>query len=138
LLPQDLLRFLRRNFLDVHSTRGARDDDRTCRGAIDHDAQIELAFDLEPFLNQHAPDLAAFGSGLVSDERHAKHLLGKLLGLVGGLGDLDAAAFPAPTCMDLRLHDSNAAAKTPGDLTGFLGSEGHFAARNGHTEARQH
>ena len=24
------------------------------------------------------------------------------------------------------------------DLTGFLGAEGHFAARNGHTEARQH
>jgi hypothetical protein len=137
-LAEDLFRFLRRDFLDVHSTGGTGDDDRARRRTIDDDAQIELAFDLESFFDQDASDFSAFRSGLVRDERHAEHLLGELLGLVGGLGDLDAAALATPAGMDLRLDDGNVAAQTFGDRTGFLGGEGHFAARNGHTEARQH
>ena len=53
-------------------------------------------------------------------QRHAEHLLGELFGLVGRLGELDAAAFAAPAGMDLRLDDGDVAAETPRDLAGFL------------------
>ena len=65
-------------------------------GAIDEDAQIELAIDLEPFLDQHAADLPAFGAGLVRDERHADHLLRQLLGLLGDLASLTPPPLPRP------------------------------------------
>jgi hypothetical protein len=60
-LAKDLLGFLRGHFFDVHAARRARDDDRRFRGAIDEDAQIQLAIDLQPFLDQHAPDLLPSG-----------------------------------------------------------------------------
>ena len=53
------------------------------------------------------------------DERHADHLLRELLGLVGRLRQLDAAALAAAAGVDLRLDDDDAAAETPGDLAGF-------------------
>ena len=137
-LAQDLLRLLCGDLLDVHAASRAADDDRAGRRAIDDDAQIELALDLQPFFDQHAADLAALGSGLMRDERHPEHLLGELLGLIGRFRELDAAALPAPAGMNLRLDDGDAAAKTPGNLAGFLRRERDFAARNGHTEARQH
>ena len=61
LLAQDLLGFLRRDLLDVHAAGGAGDDDRARRRAIDDDAQIELALDLEPFFDQDATDLRPSG-----------------------------------------------------------------------------
>ena len=137
-LAQDLLRLLGGDFLDVHAARRAADDHRAGRSAIDDDAQIELALDLQSFFDQHAADLAPLRSGLMRDERHPEHLLGQLLGLVGRFRELDAAALAAPAGMNLRLDDSDAAAKTPGNLAGFLRRERYFAARNGHTEARQH
>ena len=58
-LAQDLLGVRRRDLLDVHAAGGAGDDDRARRGAIDDDAEVELALDLQPFLDQHAADLLA-------------------------------------------------------------------------------
>ena len=60
-LAENLLGFLRRDLLDVHAAGGARDDDGRRGRAIDQDAQIELAIDLQPFLDQHATDLPALG-----------------------------------------------------------------------------
>ena len=48
---------------------------------------------------------AAFGPGLVRDQRHAENLFGDLRRFVGVLRDLDAAAFAAPTRMNLRFHN---------------------------------
>ena len=87
--------------------------------AIDEDAQIELALDLQPFLDQHAADLLAFGPGLMRDQRHAEHLLGELLGFVGRLGELDAAALAAAAGVNLRLDDDDVAAEAARDLAGF-------------------
>ena len=50
----DLLGRLRRHFLDVHAAGGARHHHRLARGAIEHDAQIELARHLQAFLDEHA------------------------------------------------------------------------------------
>ena len=71
-------------------------------------------------------------------ERHAEHLLGEFLGFIRRFRELDAATLAAPAGVDLCLDDGDAAAKTPGDLAGFLCGERDFAARNGDTEARQH
>ena len=76
------------------------------RRAVDHDAQVQLALDLQPLLDEHAADLLAFRAGLVRDQRHADHLLGELLGLVGRLGQLDAAALAAAAGVNLRLDDT--------------------------------
>ena len=106
-------------------------------GAVDDDAQVELAVDLRAFLDEHAAHLLALGAGLVRDERHPDHLLGELLGLVGRLRQLDAAALAAAAGMNLRLDDDDVAAEAAGDLAGFGGRERHFAARHGHAEPRE-
>jgi hypothetical protein len=51
---------------------------------------------------------------------HAEDLLGVLLGLIGGLGDLDAAGLASATGLDLRLDDGDPAA---------LGADSSAAAR---------
>ena len=106
--------------------------------AVDQDAQIELALDLEPFLDEHAADLLALGAGLMRDQRHADHLLRELLGFVGRLGDLDAAALAAAAGVDLRLDDGDVAAEPLGGVDRFGRRERHLAARHGNAEAREH
>ena len=55
------------------------------RGAIEHEAQVQLARHLQPFFDEHARHDAPFRAGLMRDERHADHLAGDALGLVGRL-----------------------------------------------------
>ncbi len=108
------------------------------RRAVDQDAEIQLALDLEPLLDEHAADLPAFRSGLVRDQRHADQLLRELLDLVGRPGDLDAAALAAAAGVNLRLDDVHAAAEALGGINGFGRCERNLAARDGNTEAREH
>ena len=106
-LAENLLRFLRRDLFDVHAAGGTRDDDGRRGCAVDQDAQIELALDIEPFLDEHAADLLALRAGLMRDQRHADYLLRQLLHLLDRPGDLDAAALTAAAGMNLCLHDGN-------------------------------
>ena len=92
--------------------RVARDDDGTAGRAVDQHAQIQLAFDLEPFLDEHTSDLPALRTGLVRDERHPDHLFRQALGFIGRFRQLDPAALAAAPRMDLRLHDDDAGAET--------------------------
>ncbi len=59
------------------------------------------------------------------------------LGLVGRLGELDAAALAAAAGVNLRLDDDDAAAEAPRDLAGFGGVERDLAARHRHAVARE-
>ena len=70
---------------------------------------------LQPFFDQHAADDAAFGAGLMRDERHADHRRSRALGLVGRLRQLDAAAFAAAAGVNLRLDDDDLRAEAPRD-----------------------
>ena len=79
----DLLRRLLGDLFDVHAAGGAGHDHRLAGRAIEHDAQIQLARHLQPFFDQHAPDDAPFGAGLMRDERHADHRARELLGVLG-------------------------------------------------------
>ena len=66
----------------------------------------------------------------MGDERHADHVAREALGLVGRLGQLDAAALPASAGVDLRLHDDEVSAEATRDVAGFGGVKGDFAARH--------
>ena len=81
------------------------------RGAVDHDREVHLlrALEVHALLDQQAPHDAALGPGLVRAQRHAEHRLGERLALLGGPGQLDAAALAAAAGVDLRLdHDREA------------------------------
>ena len=96
--------------------------------------EIELARDLETFLDEHALDDAAFGTGLIRDEPHAEHLRRGVARLGGALHDLDAAALAAAAGMNLRLDDDDAAAEPLGNRARFVGGERDLAA--GHRARR--
>ncbi len=49
--------------------------------AVEHEAEVQLARHLQTFFDEHATDDAPLGSGLMGDERHADHRLGKRLGI---------------------------------------------------------
>ena len=75
--------------------------------AIEHDAEVELAFDGRRLFNQQPLHLLALGSGLVSDQRHPEDVLGVQLRILARPGDFHAAALAAASGMNLRL-DNNA------------------------------
>ena len=69
----------------------------------------------------------------MGDESHADDLAGGLLGLVGRMGKLYAAAFAAASGVDLRLDDDRAA-EFFGDLARLGGRLGDSAVRDGNAE----
>ena len=99
-----------------------------------HDAQVQLAVDLQSLFDQHPSDLLSFRAGLMGDQRHANHLLGDLLGLIGRSSDLDASALAAAAGVNLRLDDHDIAAQTSRDVAGFCRRKCDFTARNWNTE----
>src|SRR5688572_29537917 len=137
-LAENLLRFPGRDLFDVYAAGSAGDDDGRCRRAIDEDAEIELAVDVEPFLDEYAADLLAFGAGLMRDQRHADHLLRELFDLVDRFGNLHAAALAAATSVNLCLYDGTATTEPLRRIDRFGRGERNFAARDGNAEAREH
>ncbi len=91
-------------------------EDRPLGGAVDHEAEVELARDLEAFLDEHATDDPALGPGLVRDERHAEHRLRGGVRGVRPLDDLDATALAAAAGVNLCLDDDRAAAELDGNV----------------------
>ena len=76
------------------------------RGAVDDDAEVELAGDLQALLDQDA--LTTFWpSGPVwwVTSCMPRICAATFCGLVGALDDLDAAALAAAAGVDLRLDD---------------------------------
>ena len=85
-------------------------------GAIEHDAQIQLALDLQPFLDEHAlHDLRPSGPVWCVTSVMPIIVGRGSLGFVGRLGELDAAALAAAAGVNLRLDDDRAAAEPLGD-----------------------
>jgi hypothetical protein len=69
------------------------------------------------------------------DERHANHIARDALGFIGRPGELDPAALPPASRMNLRLHHNDAPAETMGDLASFGGVGRHLAVRDRNTVA---
>ena len=97
--------------------------------AVEHDPEVELAFDGEGFFHQQALHQLALGAGLVRDQGHAEDFARQFQGFPGIAGDLDSAAFAAAAGVDLRL-DHHAAAQPLGRGLRLLDGECHFAARH--------
>ena len=131
---EDLLGGLGGDLLDLHAALGRRHHGDAPGGAVDQHAEIELAADVEAFLDVDALDFLALGAGLVGDQVHADHLLGGIGHVLDGLDHLDAAALAAAAGMDLGLHDPDAAAQLLGDFFGFLRGVGDAAF--GHGDAK--
>ena len=93
---------------------------RRLRGAIDEHAEIELALDRQPFLDQQPPTTWPLGPVWYVTSVLPSRSRGDALRLVGTLDDLDAAGLAAAAGVDLRLDDDRAAAQAPGDVAGFL------------------
>ncbi len=139
-LDEDLDDLLRRrggDLLDVHAAGSARHHHRLAGGAIEHEAQIQLARHLQTFLDEDTRHDAPFRAGLMRDERHAEHLAGDALGLVGRSRELHAAALAAAAGVNLRLDDDELAAEAACDLARLGAVERNFTARHGDAVARK-
>ncbi len=102
-------RILRRDFFDLHAALSGSHDDWLSEAAIERDPEVELLVEIERFLDQDLSHELTLGTGLVRDELHPEDLAGDLHSLVGILGELDAAALPTPSGVNLRFDDDSSA-----------------------------
>ncbi len=85
-------------------------------------------------LDEQALHLLALRAGLVRDELHAEDGLRVLVGLLDGLGELDATALAAATGVNLRLDDDDRIAggeELLGGRVGLFQRGGHFTGGDG-------
>ena len=73
-----------RDFFDFHAAglRGHEDD--FAGGAVEDEAEVELAVDGGAFFDEEALDFLAGGAGLVRDELHAEDGFGGGVGVIDG------------------------------------------------------
>ena len=96
------------DFLDVHAAGGAGHKNNFANAAIDENAEIEFALDVEAFFDENALDGAAAGAGLRGDKIHAEHVRSDVRGFIRRVSELDAAGFAAAAGMNLRFHNDYA------------------------------
>jgi len=111
------------DLLDLHATLDAGDAEVLAVRAVQQEGEVVLVHDACAGGDQHAVD----GEAL---DLHAQDVRGVLLGLVGGLGQLDTACLPSPAGLDLRLdhHDP----ELLGGCASLLGGAGHDAFGHRH------
>ena len=110
---ENLLRALRSDLFDLHPTLGGRDDRQLLCGSIQDNRQVEFRLDLRSRFDVDLADDLALGARLMRAQGHAEDLASDVLGLIRGLGELDAARLAAPTRVDLCLHDDDVAPTKP-------------------------
>ena len=71
---QDRVGIVLGDFFDFHAAGGAGHEEHFAGGAIDENAEVEFALDVETFFDEEALDDAAAGAGLRGDEIHAQHV----------------------------------------------------------------
>jgi hypothetical protein len=133
----DRFRIARRNLFDFHTAFGACHHHGFSQGAVDEHREVEFPFNPHLLFNQHLAHLLTFRSGLVRNKLHTKNLAGYLLGVLDGVGELDATALAASAGMDLRLYD-NLSAQLLSDLPGLLRRRSHTAVGHRHPELSEH
>ena len=113
LLPEDRVRVLGGDFLDLHASLRRRHEDGPGPGAVQRDPQVDLLLDRKLFLDQEPLDFATLRSGLVGHEVHAEDVLGVAGRFVGVSRQLDSATLSATAGVDLRLDDDLPARDPP-------------------------
>ncbi len=91
------------DFLDLDAAFGAGHHYGRALGAIEDDAQVELAGDVDGAGEEDFANGDAFRAGLFGDHRVGKHAGGVLGGLLGGVDELDVAGLAAAAGVDLGL-----------------------------------
>ncbi|MNN12826.1 hypothetical protein D3C81_1258340 [compost metagenome] len=128
----DLFRGVGSDFFDVHAAFARRHQRDLLRNAVHHQRNVQFLLDVGAFFDQQAVDLLAFRTGLVRHQLHAQDVRGIGLDVFDALGNLDAAALAAATCVDLRLDNPHRAAELFCGLQGLVNRERGDAARNRH------
>ena len=119
----DLLGVLLGDLFDLDAAfLGAHHDDARAE-AVDDEGKVELFLDLRALFDEQAVDDLALGTCLMCDERFAEQLTRVAAHLIGCLCDLDAARFPAPPGVDLRLDDDDRTAEFFGVVDGCVHGE---------------
>lgn len=125
------------NGLNVDTSLGRRDDDGGLGSTVHQDSQVELAAGKLALANVDGIAQTAAGARLLGDELVANHLLGKHLGLVGGVDDTDTAleavvesSLSSSTGEDLGLDNQVAGTNLLGYRLGLGGRLGHGALGN--------
>ncbi len=98
------------DFFDFHAAGLRGHEDEAGGGAVEDDAEVELALDLAGFFDEEALNFLAGGAGLMGDQLHAEDGLGLFGCVVEGLGYFDAAALAAAAGVDLGLDDDGGVA----------------------------
>ena len=108
-------------------------------GAVDDDAEVELAGDVAAGFDEDAATVWPSGPVWIVTSLLLEQVLGNRGGFVGGLHELDAVllrvvfdrALAAAAGVDLGLHDGERAAQLLERGGGFVGGRGHDALRHG-------
>jgi len=134
------------DFLDLHAAFGRGHQGDPAAGAVDQQAEIQLALDVGTFLDIQALDPPALGAGLLGDQHLTQHGGGIATDIVDGLDDPDPAlavgivleaASATAAGMDLRFDDEHRGTEPFGGGGGFVGGVGDLAARHGDAEFSQ-
>src|SRR4029077_16572449 len=90
-----------RDFFYVHPAGGTSHEDHFADAAIDENAEIKLALDVQTLFDENTLYSAAAGAGLRGNKIHTEHVRSDLRGLVGRMRELDAARFTAAAGVNL-------------------------------------
>ena len=126
--PGDGRRVLLRHLLDVDAALGAHHPEVLLGRPVEGEGGVVLLADVAGLLDPHRADDVAL-------DVHAQDVGGVQAGLVGGVGQLDAAGLAPPADLHLGLdHDRIAEPVGGGDgvvdgLDGLAGGDGHAEAR---------
>ena len=117
------------DFFDVHAAGAASHEHGQAGGAVDDDAEVQLAGDVAAGFDEDAADGLAFGARLDGDELVIEQSAGNCGGFFGGANELHAVllrvvfdrAFAAAAGVDLGFHDGERAAELLECGGGFVG-----------------
>ncbi len=111
-----------------------RHENEFAGGAVEHDAEIELAVNGRGLFNQQALHLLPLRAGLVRHQLHAQNVLRVQFGVFAGPGHLHAAALAAASSVNLCLDHHTACTlskQLAGHCRGLFQRVCHFAFGHG-------
>src|SRR5437588_13130345 len=91
------------DFLNLHAPCCAGHEDGKTDRTVQQQSQVELALDVEPFLNEYALHQPASRASLRRYQSHSQNVTGDIRGFITRAGQLHSAPFAATSRMYLGL-----------------------------------
>src|SRR5574343_1516019 len=133
----DFFRCLVSDFFDVHTTFARCHHGNALGSAIGQRSHVIFVLDVSAFFDQQVTNLLAFRASLVRDELHAENVVSVLTHFVERLGDFNATALAATTCVNLGFNDPNVTAEGFRCLDCVINAGAVDTARNADAEFLQ-